>query len=114
MSCPCEFQPAIQVHCVMELIGLVTSGKLAQQKSAALEHVGCFVGSFGAYLTPDIPDVIGVAGDIPASVVAQAEELKVALAAQGDASAINPDNLKLLFQFLMNILPLLLPLFTKE
>lgn len=117
MSCPCTFQPAIQVNCVLELIGLVRSGGLVASRAEALEHVGCIVGSLGAFLGGESPPVMtGIDPDATSDIEQTSAALEAALTSmQADESgAINPDNLALILQFLTQLLPLLLPLFVKK
>jgi len=119
MSCPCTFEPTIQVNCVLELIGLIRSGKLATDRAEALQHVGCIVGSAGAFLAPPVIGGESEASDsidIPDSLSAQADELHAALTAIQATSdkSINPENLSMILQFLMQLLPILLPLFIKK
>lgn len=49
-KCPCVFQPAIQLDCIMELISIVRSGELLSRKADVLVHIGCLSGSFGEYV----------------------------------------------------------------
>ena len=116
MSCPCTFEPSIQVNCVLELIGLVRSGDLVSQRAEALKHVGCILGSLGEYLGGDVTPVMRSDAAEPCTLEEAADQLEAALSVMksDEAGKINPDNLALLLNFMMQLLPLLLPLFVKS
>ena len=79
MSCPCTFQPTIQVNCVLELIGLIRSGGLVASRAEALEHVGCIIGSMGAFLGGDVTPVMGASDVEPSCSIEQtADALEIA------------------------------------
>lgn len=46
----CKFEPKIQVECIVDVIKIVREGQLLPKRAEVLQHVGCVLGSFGAYL----------------------------------------------------------------
>ena len=49
-TCPCEFQPKVQVDCAFALVEIVRSGDLLGRRGEAMQHIGCIVGCLGSYM----------------------------------------------------------------
>lgn len=109
MSCPCSFPPSLQLDCLLELFRLVRSGEIVSAKAHALQHVGCLLGSLGSYLdqSPDPAPVGATSNDLACTLEEAAAECEAtfgAMQASDGATAINPDNLAMLLNFIMLLL----------
>lgn len=77
MAC-CEFEAKIQVECVMDVVGIVRSGELMTKRADVLQHVGCIIGSLGAYLDDDNDEAFASADafDVPCTLEDCCDELE--------------------------------------
>ena len=90
MSCPCEFEPAIQFDCGMQIVRIIRSGELGVKRAEVLQHVGCIIGSLGAKLNEG--DDGGLFADgvaLPKTLDDCCDELE-ARTANAEASSIDP------------------------
>jgi hypothetical protein len=101
MDC-CEFEPKIQVQCVLDLVSIVRNGGLVEQKATVLQHIGCIVGSLGSYIdTQDVPFASGTF-DLPNNVDSLCDEIESQLTATG--YAISPETWALIIKLAMFLL----------
>jgi len=100
MSCPCTFEAKIQVSCVMEIITAIRSGDVLSNKGELLQHVGCVLGSLGAYIGPDSQLFAAVAVDMPCTIEEACDECEAAVVGAGEDGlmAINPAVLALILK----------------
>lgn len=99
MSCPCDFEPKIQIACGLELVGIARAGELLERKSEVLVHVGCITGCLGAYLGGEDTQVFGSAA-APDDLEACCNELEAACASgdEPEAFGLNPVAMALLLK----------------
>lgn len=99
MACACEFQPVIQVDCVLDVLRIIRSGEVLAARAELLQHVGCLVGSLGKYLEGEVSIAVA-AFDTFCSLEECADELERMLPSQESATvlAINPALLALLLK----------------
>lgn len=99
MACSCEFQPVIQVDCILDVLTIIRSGDLIGSRAQVLQHVGCVVGSLGKYLEGDLVTVSAL-GALPCSLEECADELERSLPSAEEAStlALNPALIALLMR----------------
>jgi len=100
MSCHCTFEAKIQVSCVMEIITAIRSGDVLSNKGELLQHVGCVLGSLGAYIGPDSQLFAAVAVDMPCTIEEACDECEAAVVGAGEDGlmAINPAVLALILK----------------
>jgi len=100
MACACEFQPVIQVDCVLDILRIIRSGDVLSARAELLQHVGCVVGSLGKYLEGEASIAASAPCPTPCTLEECADELERMLPSQEAASvvAINPALLALLLK----------------
>jgi len=111
MSCPCTFEPAVQVDCLFEVFRIVRSGGLVDQKAEVLQHVGCVLGSLGSYLGGE-PDLLTSQPEAPPApapatleeCVDQLETQMTAVQGLGRERAISPATWALILKLIELIL----------
>lgn len=88
MSCPCDFEPKIQINCALEVVAVIRSGEAMERKSELLKHIGCIVGCLGAYTdTADTPQPSGQ-GELTDDLESCCNEVEAVLSSE--AYALNP------------------------
>lgn len=110
MACPCNFEPAIQVNCILDIVKIVRSGELISKKGEILEHAGCVVGSLGAYVGNESESVFGdtVTVPVPATIEECCDQLEAQLQlTQAGARKLDPATWALILQLVRMALKLL-------
>lgn len=89
MACDCEFEAKINIHCVMEVVGIVRGGELLTKRAEVLKHAGCTLGCLGAYMD-DEPAAFSDESDfdVPCTLEGCCDELEAQCG--GDAPAMGP------------------------
>ena len=101
----CEFEPKIQIECVLELVGLVRNQQLIEKRGEALQHLGCVLGSLGAKIDESGP-IFAETATCEASLDVCCNELEAQLT--GEGAQINPAVLAVIMQFISLLLKQLL------
>lgn len=111
MTCATNFSPSIPLDCVMEIVADIGANKIGAELIAKVFWVG---GCTANILKPN-PTIFGAtANKTPDTIEGCCDELEKLCNLQGFGWTPNPENLKLLFDLIMKLLPLLLPLFIKK
>lgn len=100
MTCPCAFEPKIQVSCVMEIITAIRSGDAIAKKGELLQHVGCVLGSLGAYIGPDSQLFAASGVALPCDIEEACNVVEIVLSSppEDGVMAINPAVLALILK----------------
>ena len=100
----CEFEPKIQVDCVLSILKIIRSGDLIGGKAELLQHAGCIIGSLGKYIegSPTIV-VFGGGVDLPETLEECAREVEQSMD-RVEASFLSPAMVAMIVQLIRLVL----------
>ena len=103
MAACCEFEPKIQVDCVLSILKIIRSGDLISGKAELLQHAGCVIGCLGKYVEGSPSVVFGAGVDLPETLEECSQEVEQSMS-MSQGMTLSPATVALILRLVQLLL----------